>query len=68
MISFAASSGVNGHTLPANETEVRRVCDSLNAKVTDFLKGDFEDERLKKVQQQTGITLEVIEDALRRYT
>ncbi|PWW80860.1 adenine nucleotide alpha hydrolases-like protein [Tuber magnatum] len=43
------------------------MCTRLSQKVHRFLEADFSSELLKGVQRQTGISLGVIEEALRRY-
>lgn len=44
------------------------LCAELHARVSAFLAEEAPNDRLKKVQEQTRITMEVISDALKKYT
>lgn len=44
------------------------LCARLHAQVSRFLEEDVQDDRLKKVQEQTRISMGVIAEALDRYT
>lgn len=43
-------------------------CDELHRKIGEFLKSDAKTEVLRKVQRQTETSVQVIDDALQRYS
>ncbi|KAI9872189.1 MAG: 3'-phosphoadenosine 5'-phosphosulfate sulfotransferase [Pleopsidium flavum] len=55
---------VNGE----KEDTLQPLCAELHARVSAFLAEEAPDDRFKKVQDQTRISLGVIEEALKRYT
>jgi len=57
------------NVLPAGDnTALRALCAELSAQITAFLQEDIQAESLKRVQEQTKISLGVIEDALKKYS
>ena len=57
---------LNGHTQPeSTERSLRQVCAERHELVTSFLEEQVETELLKKVQNQTRISLAVLQEALK---
>ncbi|MCJ1252247.1 3'-phosphoadenosine 5'-phosphosulfate sulfotransferase [Lignoscripta atroalba] len=57
------------HAQQANgQHSLRALCSKLNAQVEAFLQEDVQTERLKRVQDQTRISIHVIQEALKRYS
>jgi len=48
-------------------TSLRALCSELHARIEAFLQEDVKTERLKRVQEQTRHSLDVIQEALQRY-
>src|SRR2546423_14500086 len=64
-----ASRGQNGSVTYGCDTESRlhHICRNIHDRVTQFLQAELPDSRLKKTQEQTRKSLQVIREALSRY-
>ncbi|MCJ1480606.1 3'-phosphoadenosine 5'-phosphosulfate sulfotransferase [Schaereria dolodes] len=51
-----------------SEQSLRALCSRLHARIEAFLQEDVQTETLKRVQQRTRISLNVIQEALKRYS
>ncbi|MCJ1429007.1 hypothetical protein MMC29_006920, partial [Sticta canariensis] len=54
--------------LTTGDTPLRALCASLNAQVTAFLDEDVKTEKLKSAQTQTRRSLQIIQEALDKYS
>lgn len=62
------SNGYNEDSfLPEQQLPLAELCTHINAKVTAFLETEPKDEAMRRVQDQTRISLNVIDEALKRY-
>ncbi|KAI9829861.1 MAG: hypothetical protein M1819_005959 [Sarea resinae] len=66
-ITTTDPSSASTNTTAYDANDLHQLCRQLNARITAFLEQDAPTDRLKRVQQQTRISLGVVEDALRRY-
>jgi hypothetical protein len=62
-----AGSGKGDAFLPEQSLALPDLCAHINAKVTAFLDLEPKDEATKRVQEQTRISLHVLDEALKRY-
>lgn len=68
--SIGANSGSNGDTKPIahlSPPALPELCARVNQKVEAFLNTEGGNERVKGVQAQCRLSLQVIEEALQRY-
>jgi hypothetical protein len=58
---LVSSAQINGHH------PLRELCQVLHDQVELFLREELETEELRRVQEQTRASLEIIQEALKRY-